>query len=135
MKRLISSHWWATHLPITIVYVCVCAVFVFTVNSVSNLREEDASQAYQTAVSNRDASVRFCEGGNERTAVLREFLLSAVQEPDPRQFDFIADPVLRAGALDQSRRSRSELRDRIEHTFTPRNCHAEFPPLPPRTDR
>lgn len=135
MRRLVSSAWWAGHWPITLVYVFVCAVFVFTVSATNRLRDEDVAQAYQQAVALRDSAVRGCEASNERTAVLRDFVLAVSQDPDPRQFDFIVDPALRAGALEQSRRARADMRGRVARVFVLRDCDAEYPPPPPPADR
>jgi hypothetical protein len=78
----------------------------------------------------RAAALRTCETGNERTAVIRDFILAASQDPDPRQYEFIADPKLREGALEQTKRARAEQRDRTTRTFQLRDCAAELPPPP-----
>jgi hypothetical protein len=65
------------------------------------------------------------------TAVLFVFLCwlgVAGTDPDPRQYDYITDPTLRRGVIDQARRGRAETRDRVTKTFTLRNCEADFPP-------
>ena len=131
MKRLVSARWWADHWPLTLVYIFVCVVFVFTVATVNDLRSRDVNSAHARAEDLRLANYRFCESSNERVAVVRDFMLAAVREPDPRQFDFITDPALRAGALEQARSSRAELRQRVEATFLARDCAKDFPPLPP----
>jgi hypothetical protein len=108
---------WGKRWQMTLVLVAITAVFVLSVWGLANQARES-----------RDANVRFCEGGNERTAVILDFILRASADPDPRQFEFITDPVLRQGALDQARRGRAEQRARALRTFTARNCNAEFPP-------
>lgn len=131
MKRLITPSWWVKNWPITLVYLLVCGVFVFTVGRFNSVNETTARDSRARAADLRDANVRFCQSSNERTAVIRDFVLAVSQDPDPRQFDFITDPVLRAGALDQARRTRAEMRARVSATFTLRDCDAEFPPVPP----
>jgi hypothetical protein len=114
----VSRIWaWGKRWQMTLVLTAITAVFVLTVWSISNQAQES-----------RQASIRFCESGNERTAVILDFILKASADPDPRQFEFITDPALRAGALDQARRGRAEQRQRAIRTFTPRDCNAEFPP-------
>jgi hypothetical protein len=108
---------WGKRWQMTLVLIAITAVFVLTVWNLSKQASES-----------RDANVRFCQGGNERTAVILEFVLKASADPDPRQFEFITDPTLRAGALDQARRARAEQRERAIRTFTQRDCDAEFPP-------
>ena len=130
-KRLLRPAWWAAHWPNALLYIGLTLVFVFTVNQVSNLRDADVLAARERDELIRDANVRFCASSNERTALLRDFVLSVIQDPDPRQYDYIADPVLRQGVLDQARRTRSATRTRVDETFTQRDCEREFPPLPP----
>jgi hypothetical protein len=120
---------WITCHQNTLLYLFVTAVFVFTVAEVGALRASDAEKDRQHAQEVRMAAVRFCESGNERTVVLRDFILAAAgTDPDPRQYDYIADPTLRQGVIDQSRKSRADMRDRVSKTFTLRNCPADFPP-------
>jgi hypothetical protein len=127
MKRFITPSWWATHWPNAAVYVAVCAVFVFTVNRTDDLRADDRRAAFDRAAALRNAQVEFCDEGNKRTDVLRDFALSLAQPPDPRQFEFIADPELRRGVFEQATRSRAEMRGRIDETFKPRDCERAFP--------
>lgn len=98
-------------------YLLIAGLFVYTVQS------------------QRAAAVRLCESGNERTAVLRDFMTPFTAEPDERQFAFIQDAATRAGALESAKRGRAELRDRVARTFTQRDCAAELsaPPdhIPP----
>jgi hypothetical protein len=108
---------WVGHWQMSLVLVAVTAVFVFAVWIL----------AYQFREA-READLRACQRGNESRALLLDFVLKASADPDPRQFEFIADPKLREGALDQARRGRAEQRDRATRTFTPVNCDAEYPP-------
>lgn len=101
----------------TAVLVAITAVFMLTVWSIS-------SQARNA----READLRACRRGNESRALLLDFVLKASADPDPRQYEFITDPTLRAGVLDQSRRGRAEQRDRANATFRPVDCEAEYPP-------
>ncbi len=129
MRRFISPHWWAVHWPNALLYGFVCAVFVFTVNQSGSLREHDQRAALRHTLDLREANVAFCDEGNKRTALLREFALSLAQPPDPRQFEFIADPDLRRGVFDQAVRSRADMRARIDETFQQRDCERTFPPV------
>jgi hypothetical protein len=131
VKRFINPGWWATHWPNALLYLAITAVFVFTVNQASDLRESDVKAARDRSEQIRDSNLRFCMSSNERTALLREFVLSVTQDPDPRQYDYIADPKLRQGVLDQARRSRAATRERVDKTFTQRDCERDYPPLPP----
>jgi hypothetical protein len=113
----------------TVLYLFVCFVFVFTVAEVGALRASDAEKERQHALEVRMSAVRFCRDANDRTVVLRDFILGvAGTDPDPRQYDYITDPTLRRGVIDQARRGRAETRDRVTKTFTLRNCEADFPP-------
>lgn len=116
-KRLLQPTWWASHWPNAILYVAVCAVFVLTVWNVSN-------QSRQA----READLRACERGNASRALLLDFVLKASADPDPRQYEFITDPALREGVLDQARRGRAEQRERARAAFTPVDCQTEYPP-------
>lgn len=116
-----------------LLYVAICAVFVFTVRQVSDLRDADAQAARDAARAERTSAIRLCESGNERTAVLRDFLFAATAEPDPKQFDFIADPQLRAGVIDQALRGRAEMRARVADVFTERDCVRDLPQPPDET--
>jgi hypothetical protein len=116
------SHW-----RNVLLYLFVVGVFIFTVWTTGEARDRDIEQARAVAEQLRQANIRACEVGNERVIVLRDFLVAATSEPDPRQFEFIADPQLRAGALEQARRSRAEMRARTM-VFVPRDCQKEWPP-------
>lgn len=105
MSRLWS---WAQRWQMTLVLVAITGVFLATVWNI------------------READLRDCRRSNERTAVLLDFILKASADPDPRQFEFIADPALRQGVIDQSRRGRAEQRERAVATFTQRVC-GEYP--------
>ena len=130
-RRLLRAAWWAQHWSLTVVYLVVVAVFVIGLAQVNSLREDDRLSARQHAEQLREAQLRFCESSNERTALLHDFVLGLAQDPDPRQYEFIEDPALRQGVLDQARRSRAETRDRVNRTFTQRDCAGEVPALPP----
>jgi len=123
--------WWAGHWQTTIPYVLVVAAFIVGLAQINSLREEDRLSARQHAEQLRQAQLRFCASTNERTAVLHDFVMGLAQDPDPRQYEFIEDPALRQGVLDQARRSRAETRDRVSKTFTQRDCAGDFPALPP----
>jgi hypothetical protein len=117
MSQLRGLWAWTKRKQNTLLYVAITGVFVLTVWSVV-----DQSRA------RREVDLRDCRRGNERTAVILDFILKASADPDPRQFEFIADPTLRQGAIEQSRRGRAEQRDRATRTFTLRDCDAEYPP-------
>jgi hypothetical protein len=108
---------WAVRWQTTLVLLAVTAVFVLSLWGL-------ASQNRNA----READLRFCQSSNERTKVIVEFIYAATADPDPRQYDFIADPVLRAGALEQARKGRAAQRKRAAETFTLRDCEAEYPP-------
>jgi hypothetical protein len=112
-----------THWQTAILFAGACAVFA------GGLYETSARRAADARIE-RTAAIRFCEDDNAGRALLRDFVLAAVRDPDPRQYEFIEDPTLRAGALDQARRSRAEMRGRAEATFTARDCAAQFPAPP-----
>lgn len=114
---------WLTRWQMTVVLIVVTAVFVVGLRATADLRRQDARIE-------REAALRFCEDSNKRTALLRDFIAPSTADPDPRQYDFITDPTLRQGALDQARRGRAEMRDRVARTFTLRDCPAEFPAPP-----
>jgi hypothetical protein len=107
---------WVERWQISLLFAAITLVFVFGLWSASNQRHA----AWE-------ADIRFCHSSNERTVVLRDFVLAASVDPDPRQFDFIADPKLRAGVIEQARKGRADQRDRANRTFTTRNCEAEYP--------
>lgn len=134
-RRFVDPRWWVAHWSNALLYLVVTAVFVFTVNQASNQRESDRIAAHDQAVTLRDSDVRVCDANNERTAVLRDFLLSLLRDPRPDEFAYIDDPQLRAGVIEQGRRSRAEARTRVEATFTVRDCPALYPPVPPLADR
>lgn len=108
---------WARRWQTTLLFAGITAVFVLTVWNISG-----------QARAAREADLRACQRGNESRALLLDFVLKASADPDPRQFEYIADPVLRAGVIEQSRRSRAEQRDRATATFRPVDCEAEYPP-------
>lgn len=114
---------WVVRWQMTLALLAVTAVFIGGLHVTGELREADAR-------AERTAAIRLCESGNERTAVLRDFLSPMTADPDERQYAFITDPTLRAGALDQARRSRAELRQRVDKAFKLRDCAAELPPPP-----
>ena len=114
MSRLLQ---WAKRWQVTLVLVAITAVFVLTVWSISN-----------QAASAREADVRACQRGNDSRALLLDFVLQASADPDPRQYEFIADPALRQGVIDQARRGRAQQRERAQRTFAPVDCSAEYPP-------
>jgi hypothetical protein len=114
---------WVVRWQTTLVLLAITVVFIGGLHVTGELREADAR-------AERTAAIRLCESGNERTAVLRDFMAPMTADPDERQYAFITDPQLRAGALDQARRSRAELRDRVAKAFTLRDCAAELPPPP-----
>lgn len=120
--------WLAGH-QTTALFLGLAAVFVVSVWLVAARQADDARASRDRAVANWRADVDSCETTNERTAVLLDFILKASADPDPRQFEFITDPVLRQGALDQARRGRADMRARAIDTFQPRNCGAI--PAPP----
>lgn len=126
MKFLRCLGYWLTRWQTTIVLIAITALFFYGLRSTSELRKEDARIE-------RQAAIRFCESANERTQVIRDFLMAATAPPDPRQFEYIEDDHLREGAIEQARRGRSETRGRVDQTFTLRDCPAEFPP-PPEDD-
>jgi hypothetical protein len=134
MSRVQTLGHWLYSWRHALVYLVVTAVFVYTVRSVTELRAYDVQAARDSAEALRISAVRSCESGNDRTVVLRDFVLSALREPDPRQFDFIADPDQRAALIEQARASRTEMRDRAVRTFIPRDCGAEYPAPPPPPD-
>lgn len=107
---------WAVRWQMALVYAAITAVFVITVWGMANQSR-----------TRWEADLRDCRRGNERTAVLLDFILKATADPDPRQFEFIEDQQLRQGAIDQSRRGRAEQRERATRTFTLRDCDAEYP--------
>jgi hypothetical protein len=90
---------------------------------VNDIRTADAQ-------TERTAQLRFCESANERTATIRNVLVLALRDPDPRTYDYIQDPTLRAGVIRQGQESRARLRSDIEARLTLRDCAAEFPPPP-----
>lgn len=104
-------------------YLLIVAVFVWGLAQQSNAREEDARIE-------RSAALQFCNDSNVRTTLIREFILSLTEPPNPAQYAFIADPVLRASALEQATRSRAALRSRAIETFRNRDCAKEFPAPP-----
>lgn len=115
-KRLLQPAWWASHWPNALVYIFVCAVFVL---GLWNLAQQGRAA--------READLRFCRSSNERTVVIRDFILNASRDPDPRQYEFITDPALRQGVIEQSRKGRAAQREQAERTFVPRDCDAEYP--------
>ena len=117
MTGLPRARAWVTRWQMTLVFVAITGVFVLTV----------WTMAQQTRNA-READLRFCKSSNERTMVIREFIHAATADPDPRQYEYITDPALRAGALEQSRKGRAAQRERADRTFTLRDCEAEYPP-------
>lgn len=99
---------WGKRWQMTLVLIAITGVFVLSIWSI------------------READLRDCQRANQRTTVLLDFILKASADPDPRQFEFIADQQLRQGVIEQSRRGRAEQRDRAIGTFTQRNCDAEY---------
>jgi hypothetical protein len=114
---------WVARHQLALVYVALMGVFVLGLSLMTELRRGDARVE-------REAALRFCNDSNERTTVIRDFMLAATAEPNPAQYDFIVDPVLRAGVLDQARRARADMRERVAGTFLPRDCAGEFPSPP-----
>jgi hypothetical protein len=78
----------------------------------------------------RDAwrsDLRTCDGTNESRRVLRDFVTAASADPDPRQYEFIADKALRDGVLEQARRSRATMRADAARAFAPLDCPVLYP--------
>ena len=131
---------WVEGHALTLVALAFVGVVAVCIYSVNDRREADTRtlQARQEADARLDrqrvrdlwqANLRGCQEGNVSRAVLRDFLVAATAPPDPRQFEFIADPQLRAGAFEQATRSRAEMRTRAE-VFGPRDCVAAYPEPP-----
>lgn len=108
-------------------YVFIGAGAVWGFAESRRSREADLHSFENQARIERESNVGICESGNERTRVLAEFMRGVLKEPDPRQYDFIADPQLRQGAIDEARRRTAELRQRVEITFKERDCGAQYP--------
>lgn len=108
---------WVVRWQMTLVLVAITTVFVIAVWGL-------ASQSRNA----READLRACARGNESRALLLDFVLKASADPDPRQYEFIADAALRQGVIEQSKRGRAEQRERAQRTFTPVDCEAEYPP-------
>lgn len=107
---------WGKRWQMSLLIVAITAVFVIAVWGL-------ASQNRNA----READLRACRRGNDSRVLLLDFVFKASADPDPRQYEFIADPVLRQGVIDQSRRGRAEQRERALRTFTPVDCEAEYP--------
>lgn len=107
----------------TIAFVGLGVAVSFGFWQAGQLRESDARVE-------RTASLTFCKGANERTMVMRDTLLEALKDPDPRVYAFIQDPVLRQGVIDQGKTSRAAQRQRIQERLSLRDCAAEFPAPP-----
>lgn len=116
--KAFAEKWWHV-LP----YLLILAVFVWTVHQQSETRKDDARVE-------RNAALAFCVDSNKRTALIREFIYATTGDPPAAQYDFITDPELRRGVMEQSRASRAAMRARVEGTFRDRDCPAEFPAPP-----
>ena len=116
VKPLQQTRAWVARWQMTLLFVAITAVFVLCIWI---LADQNRARA--------EADLRDCRRANDRTTVLLEFILKASADPDPRQYDFITDPVLRQGVIEQSRKGRAEQRERAARTFTLRDCEAEYP--------
>lgn len=117
MKQFLAS--WRHVVP----YLLIVVVFVWGLRETSQAREEDARIE-------RSAALTLCADNNKRTAVIREFVVAATADPNPAQYDFIVDPVLRQGVIDSARAGRAVMRARVIETFKDRDCAAELPAPP-----
>lgn len=78
----------------------------------------------------RTAALSACRDGNKRTETIRAVFLKAIADPPPESFDFIKDPVLRKGAIENGNHSRAQIRQEIETNLSPRDCDKEIPAPP-----
>lgn len=78
----------------------------------------------------RTAALGSCRDGNRRIETIKNVLLRAVADPPPESYDFIKDPVLRQGVIENGARSRAQIRQEIETNLKPRDCEREIPAPP-----
>jgi len=104
-------------------FVLIVAIAFFSVREVHDRQVADAR-------AERLAALGSCKESNERIEVIKGVLLRAVADPPPESFDFIKDPVLKAGAIASGNRSRGQMRTEIETSLAPRDCVKEIPAPP-----
>lgn len=133
-KRLISLKWWWSHWSNVLLYSGMATVFVICIWLLSEQLDRNARATYEQSLVDWRADIRDCERGNKNATVLYDFLFEATAAPDPRQYDFITDPQLRAGVIEQATRRSEEMRGKIA-VFVPRDCNTAYPqPQPPEDE-
>lgn len=110
-----------------IAYVAVGIGAVWGFGEARRSRQFDVDSFANQARIERETNVHICQESNERTKVVADFLHAALADPNPHQFDFITDPQLRQGVIDETRQTRAAMRARVDGAFVPRDCEAQYP--------